>query len=345
MKVSTLTRVVLGFGLLLGCAIGSASAVLTVAGAAQGFTLSTFLDRVPASGVCCGPLGVVNTLGNNILVSSYPGEVRSFSDVDGHHWGDSTTVAGANYGGNNGVGLAALNGKYYLTEQFLGRVVEVSATGAYIQDIVNIPNATGIVGNPANGLLYVSAGGGGIYTVDPVAKTATIFNLANADGLTLSADGSILYAEAGQHIFGYRTSDAFQVFDSGVISGGPDGAAFGSGALAGNLFVNTNGGDLIEIDIVTLLKTTLVTGGSRGDFVNVDLNNGTLLFTQTDMVLRLTTPAGGCFGNACNTVPEPGTLALTGAAISVLFWSRRRRDRRHAQAVSMIALKGGAHRR
>lgn len=329
MKFSNLKGIVGTFFCATGLFVGllgnaHAGAVLTSAGTTLGFGLTTFLDGVPATTTfCCGPLGIVNTPGNNILVSNYPGDLRSFTDVDGHHWNDSTTVSGASYGTNNGVGLASLNGKYYLTEQGAGLVVEVTATGAFVQNIVTIGGATGIVANPFNNHLYVSTGGQ-IFEIDPAAKTFSVFNNAPADGLTLSADGSVLYAEAQGHIFGYRTSDKAQVFDSGPIPGNPDGTAFGAGALAGNLFVNTNAGELIEIDLTTLLQTTLVTGGSRGDFVNVDLNNGTLLFTQTDSILRLTAPAGGCFGNACNSVPEPGTITLFGAALIGLMAARRR---------------------
>jgi hypothetical protein len=283
---------------------------LTATAINQGFGLSTFLDQVPATGFCCGPLGIVNTP-SGILVSSYVGDLRSFTNVDGHHWSDSPTAPGAAYGGARPAGLTSLAGRYYLTQQATGRVVEVSANGAFIQNIVNIGNATGIVANPANGLLYVSTGAQ-ILAVDPIAKTFAVFNAANADGLTISGDGKTLYAEASGRIFGYDTTSKAQVFDSGPISGGPDGTVFGAGALSGNLFVNTNGGTLIEIDIATLAQTLLFTGGTRGDFVSVDTATGTLLFTQSDTVLRLTAPQGGCFGDECvnNTVPLPSTVLL-----------------------------------
>jgi hypothetical protein len=308
MGFSTRTAIA-ALSLTLTFATGLAqSGTLTAAATAQGFTLSTFVDLVPTVN-CCGPLGVVNTP-SGLLVAGYAGDVRSFSNVDNQHWSASTTAVGASYGAANPAGLTVLGGRYYLTLQNQGRVVEVSASGVFIQNIVNIGSATGIVANPSNGLLYVSTGGQ-IFAVDPIAKTTSVFVNAAADGLTISASGSILYAEASGHIFGYDTTSKAQVFDSGAISGGPDGTAFGSGALAGNLFVNTNLGDLIEVNISTLVQTLLFTGGTRGDFVSVDTSNGTLLFTQTSSVLRLTAPSGGCFGSSCPTdVPLPSSILL-----------------------------------
>ena len=73
----------------------------------------------------------------------------------------------------------------------------------------------------------------------------------------------------------------------GRSAGGPDGIALGKGPVAGNLFVNTNGGTVVEVNLATAAKTLIASGGSRGDFVTVDPNNGTLLVTQSDRIMRL----------------------------------------------------------
>ena len=75
----------------------------------------------------------------------------------------------------------------------------------------------------------------------------------------------------------------------------PDGITLGTGVLAGNLFANTNAGTLIEINLATDTQTLIASGGTRGDFVEVDPNNGTLLVSQADRLARLAPPAGGGF--------------------------------------------------
>ena len=58
--------------------------------------------------------------------------------------------------------------------------------------------------------------------------------------------------------------------------------------MAGDLFVNTNGGTVVEANLATAAQTVIASGGSRGDWVTVDPSNGTLLLTQTDRIMRLT---------------------------------------------------------
>jgi sugar lactone lactonase YvrE len=314
-----------------------AAATLTSAAVADGYTLSTFVSGIPASGFCCGPVGVMNTTGGNIMIADYGiGQVSVFSDTNGQTWGAGTPAATA-YGTNNVAGLASFGGNLYATRQSTGQVITIDAAGNQTGVIASISGATGIIGSTATGQLYVSTGGN-IFSVDPTSHAVATFVSGGAggaaDGLSLSADGSILYAanNGAGHIYGFNTTTHAMVFDSGFIAGGVDGTAFGAGGLAGNLFVNTNGGTLVKVNLTTLAQTVLVTGGSRGDFVWVDSNtgnpnDGTLLFTQTDSVLRLTAPAGGGFvGN----VPEPETYAMLIAGLGMLGFTARRRKHKAA---------------
>jgi PEP-CTERM motif len=291
---------------LMTSGVAQAAAVLTAAGAAD-FTLSTFADTFPNTGFCCGPLGIAFPTTGGVMVADYPGNVRVFA-TDTDNQLASAGVVGQNFGGNNGVGLASLGGNIYLTEQSAGKVVQLNNNGTLNHQVALIGFATGIAANSAAGLLYVSNGSSTIFSVTPTGTVATFATtFSGVDGLTVNAANTILYGEVGGHIVGFSTATGAQVFDSGGIPGGPDGTAIGlSGTIANELFVNTNGGTVVEVDLSTLAQSTILTGGSRGDFVTVDPITNTLLITQTDSILRLTPISGGFTGG----VPEPSTWAM-----------------------------------
>ena len=304
----------------LGVAAGSANAsmVLTAAGTAENFTLSTFASGFPTTGFCCGPLGIAFPNSGGVLVTDYPGNVRLFAtDADGQL--ASSAPVGQFYGNSNAVGLAKAGGNIYMTQQGNQDLVRISDTGTFISTVATgLGFATGIAANPTNGHLYVSNVGGTIWDINPGVSVTALITGINADGL--STDGTTLYGAANGHILGYNIATHAQVFDSGNV-GDVDGTALGTGVLAGKIYGNTNSGNVIEVDLASLAVTTIASGGSRGDFVTVD-PNGSLLLTQTDSIVRLTPPSGGGF---VGQTPEPASIALLGLGLAGLGFTRRRK--------------------
>jgi len=267
------------------------SLTLTLAGQAAGFGLSTFASGFPTADVgnkLGGPYGIAFPTTGGILVSDLPGNVRLFpNDQDGQN--AANAPVGQNYGYGKAVGLAQVGSNIYMARPDTGDLIQINNDGTFNQTIVGgFAHHVGIAPDPFTGHLFVSDQFSKIYDVDPIAKTKTPFVVVPADGLSLSPDGSILYVAAGTgHILGFNTTTKAQVFDSGTISGGVDGIALGKGPVAGNVFVNTNGGTIVEVNLATTAQTLIASGGSRGDFVTVDPSNGTLLVTQSDRIMRL----------------------------------------------------------
>ena len=150
-----------------------AAATLTPTATTAGFTLSTFVSGIPASGFCCGPVGLQNTTSGNIMIGDYGiGQIRVFGDTDGQVWTAGTAAATA-YGGNEcQPGLASLGGTFYAAEQASGQVVTTDAAGNQWALIASISGATGLIGNAANNRLYVS-NGGSVFAINPVGNVVT----------------------------------------------------------------------------------------------------------------------------------------------------------------------------
>ncbi len=307
MKFSRVSGLMAVLGLLAPATAHAAGMTLTAAATAEGFDLTTFATGFPSSSAV-GPLGIAFPTSGGVLIGDYAGPLYKLpSDTDGQTVTSANIVQ--NYGGGNAHGLAQDGGTIYMTQKFLGKLVTIDANGNILSTVATGLNTPlDVVVDPANHHLFVSTSSG-IMDVDPVAKSFTLFKNSSADGLSISGDGKTLYAEVNSHIYGFDTSTKAQVFDSGNIPGNADGTALGTGVLAGNIFANTNGGQLYEISLANSAQTLIASGGSRGDFVTVD-PNGTLLLTQTDSVLRLTAPEGGGFGS----VPEPSSLVMGGIA-------------------------------
>jgi sugar lactone lactonase YvrE len=271
------------------------SLTLTSAGVSEGIGISILAVDFPVQGNKSA-YGVAFPSSGGVLVSDDPGNVRLFaSDTDGQSadWFPPSQ----NYGTGNAVGMASAGGNVYMTQSGNGRVLQLNDDGTLNQVIVSgLTDADGIVANPANGHLFVATQGTNrIFDVDPVAQTATPFATIMSAGLALSNDGSTLYTAqyiaTNSRIIGFDATTGAQVFDSGFIAGSAVGVVQGTGLLAGDLFVNTNAGTVVQVDLSTLEQTVIASGGSRGDLMTIDPNDGSALVTQTDRIVRLTFPA------------------------------------------------------
>ena len=170
-------------------------------------------------------------------------------------------------------GFAKVGSNIYMAQQGNGDVIQINPNGTFNQFIVGgLPNAAAVIANPANGHLFVASVNDSIFDVNPIAKTVTPF----VTGLTLMGCPFLLMAKpcmgptAKLAHFRFQRPVRFADIHSGFISGGIDGTASGYGKLAGNIFVNNNGGTVVEVDLVTKVQTLIASGGSRGDFVTVD---------------------------------------------------------------------------
>jgi len=277
---------------------------LTQFGINEGFSLATFAtDFYTKAHV--GPAGITFPASGGVLASDGWGFVYKFpTDQNGQNAGSVPRVS---YGANL-IGLAELNGHVYMVQKSAGEVLELDDSGNSVQTIVsglNGPNGliADLVPGPLYGHLLVSTDGGrAVYDVDPVAQTKNLLvNLDNgADGLALEPVTNTLYVVENVYgVVGYNLNTKQKVFDSGQFSstdGMPDGISIGTGDLRLNLFINTNGGSIIQIYTPNpTVHIAIAHLGSRGDLTAVDPYDGTLLLSQSDQIDRLIPPPGSGF--------------------------------------------------
>ncbi len=323
-KVAVAAVVLFG---VAGQSAHAAGLTLTSFGITEGLALSTFASGYPSTSASfgVGPISyAIDPTSGRVVTTSYAsGHVISYANnTDGQTYSGgtaSTQVYGAP------AGLAVLNGQLYIADQGSG-ISGINGFGNVVNGIFfAAPSATGLAASSATGLLYVSDSAG-LQSINPSnGQVSTIFG-GTFDGLTTTTDGTELFAERApgdgtNHVYGYRTSDFTQVFDSGAIATA-DGALIANLAGTPVLFVNTNNGDLYQVDLTTAAQTLIATGGSRGDLVSLDTTNNTAILSQSDSLLRLSLPAGSTFGST--DVPEPTSMALIAAGLIGLARLRRR---------------------
>jgi hypothetical protein len=334
MKISSI--VVASITLLaFGTEQAPAGMMLTSAGQGDGFGLSTFATGFPVTDTT-GPVGIAFPTSGGVLVGDYAGNVRLFpTDVNGQS--ASSIPASQSYGYANATGMAQVFGNIYMNQAVNGQVVQLNGDGTFERVVASIPgapNLTGMAVDPANGHLFVSeptttGGFNQVLDIDPATGSTHVFLSGGTftDGLAFNSDGSILYAATDSNsVTGFDAHSGAVVFGPVFIPGMPDGVALGTGSLLGNLFVNTNGGTLVEVNVATLSQTVIASGGTRGDLVYVDPHDDSLLLTQTDSILRLTAPTGGGFLLPA-PVPEPSSLILLGLGVAALggyAWRQRK---------------------
>ena len=306
----------------------AAALTITPTGASLGFSLSPFLTGVPACGGCVGPLGVtVNTSGNVIVnMAAIDGKNYVFTNANGQTLGTAiSSVPGANYP----AAYATSNGAVWGSTGFnSGQLIKMDNAGNTLATY-NIPVSLGLWTNPVNGNL-IGSGTSGLVNINVSGVTPTFTVIPGTpfvDGVSVSPDGKTVYTN---QVAAYDIATGALKFATGI--GGADGTAvIYDGALAGDILVNTNFGELYLLDPLGNILGLIANGGTRGDYVALD-GKGGLFVTQSESVLRLNL-AGGSIG--VGAVPEPSTWAMMILGFAgVGFMAFRRRNKAAALNLS-----------
>ena len=331
MRIKYLSALLTAF-VTLSMSSAHSAEVLTPAGMALGFSLTTFASGFPTTGV--GPLGMaVNSDGNVIVNSSANGLNYVFHNADGQTPASaisSTPSPGfpPAYAFSNG-SVWGSTGFSPAAGQPSGQLVKFNNNGT-VAATYNVPVSNGLWTNPVNGHL-LGASGSGIVNINVSGATPTFTVVTNnsSDGVTVSPDGTTVYTTG---VAGYNIATGALVYGPFFVPGGPDGMGIiTGGALNGDIIVNTNSDGIWLLDALGN-ETQIASGGSRGDYTAPDYTNGSLFVTQSDSILRLSL-AGAGIGSP-GSVPEPSTwvMMILGFA-GVGFMAYRRKSKPALMAV------------
>lgn len=329
--------------LLLSLSVpANASLTLTAAGISDGFSLTTFASGFPSVSTE-GPFGITLASNGNVLVFDTANSTNYvFPDVDGQTAASPlSSVVVPNRGAQ---GYTNASGHPYGGDG-LGHFVELNDDGT-VNHILTGVTATpdlGVWTNPVDQHI-IATSNVGLIDIDPLANGGNgSFRLitaagASADGITVSPDGTTVYAAT----FGNSCIKAYSI-TTGSQTGNfcgftyPDGTGVISStdALNGQVVVNTNVGDIDLLNPVTGTFVAIATGGSRGDFTSADTSNGTLLLDYSDFVARLSCGPDcsiGGPGPGPTPVPEPSSVLLLSGVVAAAFWIKRKRTIHTAKA-------------
>ncbi|ARN82190.1 hypothetical protein [Methylocystis bryophila] len=294
---------------------------LTAQGIADGFQLSTFATTNPGNTGCCGgPFGIgVNGQGN-VLVGTGSGALYVFKDVNGQTPGSALFTQSSSsftsaYTASGGVVYGGVGGHF----------ASFNPDGTVANPNV-VPGASPYLGmwtNPVTGDI-ISTSGQGLIDINPTTGTFRVINGQFGDGVSVSPDGKTAYLAQGS-INGYDIATGSLVYSSPSISGSDGTGVISGGKFNGDIVVNTNFGEIYLLDPTTNTTTLIATGGTRGDYTQVDPTNGSLFLDYADVVDRLTCPGCSFVRAAPGPVPGTGLLALAFLGLAGVAARARRR--------------------
>jgi hypothetical protein len=299
---------------------------LTDYGVAEGLSLSTFATNVPTQGGSTGTIGAYSLAfpgDGTVLGSDEPGNVRVYpGDFDGQNALEAPVRQ--NYGNANAKGLAQLGDTIYMVGYFTGTVIQINTDGTFNRVIASgLPTAEDVVADPNSGHLYVSTQQYGLWDVDPNTGEKSLIAPGGFFGISLSADGTTLYAgTVSGPVFGFDTTTYAQVFSvSPMWPGQAVSVAQGTGAFAGNLYVNTySSGQVWEVNITDPTQQQLIADGgppTGGAFITVDPTDGSLLIGEADRIERISFPTDGGGGVAGGVAASPAPLGHQQLAVAL----------------------------